>query len=169
MQFDPDVHHRRSIRLRSFDYTSHRAYFVTICTRDRGNTLGCGKRGETWRKRATGPYKEVAETWKRGKRGTGGDRGDSGAVEKHYAFEFDLLPVKPRERRAMVASSLRSRCYSAKRCEARERLLRRSRPGRRICLACFGRLSSDYSPRRGRLLVSLGWSHSCYVATCVAK
>jgi putative transposase len=32
MTFNPDIHHRRSIRLREFDYTEGGAYFVTICT-----------------------------------------------------------------------------------------------------------------------------------------
>ncbi len=32
MLFDPDRHHRRSIRLRGFDYRAGRADFVTLCT-----------------------------------------------------------------------------------------------------------------------------------------
>jgi len=32
MAFSPDIHHRRSIRLREYDYRSSGAYFVTICT-----------------------------------------------------------------------------------------------------------------------------------------
>lgn len=35
MKYDPEKHHRRSIRLRSYDYTWGHAYFVTICTHDR--------------------------------------------------------------------------------------------------------------------------------------
>ncbi len=31
-RYDPDKHHRRSIRLPGFDYTQQGAYFVTICT-----------------------------------------------------------------------------------------------------------------------------------------
>jgi putative transposase len=31
-KFDPQKHHRRSIRLNDFDYTSEGAYFVTIVT-----------------------------------------------------------------------------------------------------------------------------------------
>jgi putative transposase len=36
MKFDPQKHHRRSIRLKGYDYTSAGAYFVTIiaCNRD---------------------------------------------------------------------------------------------------------------------------------------
>ena len=40
MKFDPDVHHRRSLRLQGFDYRSAGAYFVTICTSERLCTLG---------------------------------------------------------------------------------------------------------------------------------
>jgi len=40
MKYNPEIHHRRSIRLRDFDYSSLRAYFVTICTWKRECTLG---------------------------------------------------------------------------------------------------------------------------------
>ncbi len=32
MMYNPDQHHRRSIRLKGYDYTQPGAYFVTICT-----------------------------------------------------------------------------------------------------------------------------------------
>jgi REP-associated tyrosine transposase len=35
MKYDPNKHHRRSIRLKGYDYTSPGAYFVTICTQGR--------------------------------------------------------------------------------------------------------------------------------------
>lgn len=35
MPYDPQLHHRRSIRLRGYDYSQGGMYFVTICTRDR--------------------------------------------------------------------------------------------------------------------------------------
>jgi REP element-mobilizing transposase RayT len=35
MQYDPTKHHRRSIRLKGYDYTLAGAYFVTICTQNR--------------------------------------------------------------------------------------------------------------------------------------
>ena len=35
MRYDPDRHHRRSMRLKGYDYSSPGAYFVTICTRGR--------------------------------------------------------------------------------------------------------------------------------------
>lgn len=40
MIFDPAIHHRRSIRLRGYDYSQAGAYFVTICTQDRTCLFG---------------------------------------------------------------------------------------------------------------------------------
>lgn len=40
MTFDRHKHHRRSIRLRGYDYTSAGAYFVTICTYGRECLFG---------------------------------------------------------------------------------------------------------------------------------
>jgi REP element-mobilizing transposase RayT len=39
-RYNPDIHHRRSVRLKGFDYSKAGAYFVTICTRDRACSLG---------------------------------------------------------------------------------------------------------------------------------
>ena len=35
MKYDPDIHHRRSIRLKGYDYSQAGLYFVTICTQNR--------------------------------------------------------------------------------------------------------------------------------------
>ena len=40
MTFNPDIHHRSSIRLRNYDYTSNGAYFVTICTQGKECLFG---------------------------------------------------------------------------------------------------------------------------------
>jgi putative transposase len=40
MKFNSDVHHRRSIRLKHFDYSQAGAYFFTICTRNRECLFG---------------------------------------------------------------------------------------------------------------------------------
>jgi len=40
MKYDPKKHHRRSIRLQEFDYTSPGWYFVTICTDHRHCIFG---------------------------------------------------------------------------------------------------------------------------------
>jgi len=44
--FDPEKHHRRSIRLQGYDYAQPGAYFVTICTRNRECLLGEVANGE---------------------------------------------------------------------------------------------------------------------------
>lgn len=40
MTYDPEKHHRRSIRLKGYDYSQSGAYFITICTQDRGCLFG---------------------------------------------------------------------------------------------------------------------------------
>ena len=35
MKYQPDIHHRRSLRLKDYDYSRPEAYFVTICTMNR--------------------------------------------------------------------------------------------------------------------------------------
>ena len=40
MIYDPDRHHRRSIRLKGYDYSQAGLYFVTICTHNREMVCG---------------------------------------------------------------------------------------------------------------------------------
>ncbi len=40
MNYDPHKHHRRSIRLKRYDYSQAGAYFITICTQDRACLFG---------------------------------------------------------------------------------------------------------------------------------
>ncbi len=40
MPYDPKKHHRRSIRLKGYDYTQPGAYFITICTQNRECLFG---------------------------------------------------------------------------------------------------------------------------------
>jgi putative transposase len=40
MEYDPEVHHRRSIRLKEYDYSSDGGYFITICSHDRACLFG---------------------------------------------------------------------------------------------------------------------------------
>ncbi len=46
MKYDPEKHHRRSIRLKEYDYTQPGAYFVTICTYQRMQFFGEVVNGE---------------------------------------------------------------------------------------------------------------------------
>lgn len=40
MKFNPEIHHRRSIRLKGYDYSRNGAYFVTICSWNREFLFG---------------------------------------------------------------------------------------------------------------------------------
>jgi len=40
MKYNPNKHHRHSIRLQGYDYSSEGAYFVTICVKDRECLFG---------------------------------------------------------------------------------------------------------------------------------
>ena len=55
MKFNPDIHHRRSIRLHGYDYADSGAYFVTVCVQGReclfGEVMelnGAGRMVEDW-------------------------------------------------------------------------------------------------------------------------
>jgi len=40
MKYDPDIHHRRSIRLTGYDYSQCGYYFITVCTQRRQCLFG---------------------------------------------------------------------------------------------------------------------------------
>ena len=40
MKYNPDKHHRRSIRLQGYDYSQRGAYFITLCTKNREHLFG---------------------------------------------------------------------------------------------------------------------------------
>ncbi|MEH2416685.1 transposase [Nostoc sp.] len=46
MSYNPQIHHRRSIRLKDYDYTQEGAYFITICTKHRQCIFGDIKQGQ---------------------------------------------------------------------------------------------------------------------------
>src|SRR6266581_8631746 len=45
MEHEPRFHHRKTIRLRGFDYSRPGAYFVTICTHEKRMVLGSVSNG----------------------------------------------------------------------------------------------------------------------------
>jgi len=45
-KFDPKIHHRRSIRLKEYDYTQPGAYFITMCAYQRMHVFGEVVNGE---------------------------------------------------------------------------------------------------------------------------
>jgi len=46
MTYNPEIHHRRSIRLKDYDYSQAGAYFVTVCAWNRECLFGEIKNGE---------------------------------------------------------------------------------------------------------------------------
>ncbi len=46
MKFNPDKHHRRSIRLKGYDYSRPGTYFVTLCVHDRECLFGYIRNGK---------------------------------------------------------------------------------------------------------------------------
>src|SRR5690554_3448795 len=40
MIYNPNIHHRRSIRLKGYDYSRAGLYFITICCQDRAHLFG---------------------------------------------------------------------------------------------------------------------------------
>lgn len=56
MKYNPDIHHRRSIRLKGYDYSQEGLYFATICTQNREHLFGTITNG----KMQLNPVGEVA-------------------------------------------------------------------------------------------------------------
>ena len=46
MRYDPKKHHRRSIRLKGYDYSKAGLYFITICTQNREHFFGYIENGK---------------------------------------------------------------------------------------------------------------------------
>ena len=46
MKYNPKIHHRRSIRLKGYDYSQAGAYFITICCKDMKCLFGKIENGE---------------------------------------------------------------------------------------------------------------------------
>ena len=44
-KYNPEIHHRRSIRLKGYDYAQPGLYFITICTKDRQHLFGSIENG----------------------------------------------------------------------------------------------------------------------------
>jgi REP element-mobilizing transposase RayT len=78
MAYDPSKHHRRSIRLKGYDYARAGAYFITICTRDRACIFGDVAAGKM---RLNELGKIVQATWNH--------------LPDHYQVELDAFVVMP--------------------------------------------------------------------------
>src|SRR4051812_39399495 len=59
MKYNSDIHHRRSIRLKGYDYSYPGYYFITICVQHREPYLGKIRNGEVVLSQAG----EMARKW----------------------------------------------------------------------------------------------------------
>ena len=85
--FDPSKHHRRSIRLKGYDYTQSGVYFVTVCVQDRSSRFGEVVEGEMVLNDAG---RMVWEVW--------------GTLPTHYgAVELDTFIVMPNHLHGLFA------------------------------------------------------------------
>jgi REP element-mobilizing transposase RayT len=62
MPYDPEIHHRRSIRLRGYDYSQPGKYSVTICTQNKEHLFGEVVEGEMHRNEL-GEYVALCLEW----------------------------------------------------------------------------------------------------------
>jgi REP element-mobilizing transposase RayT len=60
MPYDPEIHHRRSLRLRGYDYSQPGSYYVTLCTQGKEHLFGQIVEGEM-RRNEWGDH--VARCW----------------------------------------------------------------------------------------------------------
>jgi putative transposase len=87
MYYNPELHNRRSIRLKGYDYTQLGAYFVTICSLNRVYLFG-RIRGDEMDLNENG--KIVRKTWHE--------------LPKHYAsIELDAFVVMPNHLHAIIS------------------------------------------------------------------
>ena len=59
MTYNPNVHHRKSIRLKGYDYSQEGMYYITICIQNRENRLGEIKNGVM----RTNDAGKMVDTW----------------------------------------------------------------------------------------------------------
>jgi REP element-mobilizing transposase RayT len=138
MSFDPDKHHRRSIRLPGYDYVGPGAYFVTICTDHRRHLFGQVVTGEM-RLSALGAI--VREEWLRTPSIRPGIEVDALAVMPNHVHGIIVLPGGPvtaevgahscaplrRPRRSLSSFVAQFKATAARRINAR-----RGTPGARV-------------------------------------
>jgi len=46
MKYNPDIHHRRSVRLKGYDHSQAGAYFITVCVHNRECIFGKIENGQ---------------------------------------------------------------------------------------------------------------------------
>lgn len=92
MPYDANIHHRRSIRLKGYDYSQAGLYFVTICCDDRQHRFGKIENGEMrLNEYGTIAYNEWAKL-----------------PERFPHFQLDVFQIMPNHMHAIIALNVRA-------------------------------------------------------------
>ena len=85
--YNPQIHHRRSIRLKGYDYSQEGLYFITICCKDRKYRFGKIENHEmTLNEYGTIAYNEWIKL-----------------TERFSNFELDVFQIMPNHMHAIIA------------------------------------------------------------------
>ncbi|MEO9145446.1 MAG: transposase [Ginsengibacter sp.] len=86
IKYNPKIHHRRSIRLKGYDYSQAGAYFITICTNDRKCVFGEITNGEMM----LNDYGKIAnDEWEK-------------LPQRFPNFELDVFQIMPNHMHGIV-------------------------------------------------------------------
>jgi REP element-mobilizing transposase RayT len=96
-KYNPNIHHRRSIRLKGYDYSQAGAYFITICCENRMNRFGDITVGATLAdaqnsdaKMVLNEYGQIAHTeWIK-------------LTERFTNFELDVFQIMPNHMHGII-------------------------------------------------------------------
>ena len=91
-KFDPEKHHRRSIRLPHYDYAQAGAYFVTLCVQDKACLLGQIRDGET---QLNDAGQMVARWWDELNRKFPGVRTDAVVIMPNHVHGILVIETAP--------------------------------------------------------------------------
>ncbi|MCP9469504.1 MAG: hypothetical protein NNA31_05825 [Nitrospira sp.] len=101
MKYDPEKHHRRSIRLKGYDYSQDGAYFVTICTHNRVCLFGEVVDGEL---RLNELGEIVAWTWRDLPNHVPNVELDAFVVMPNHVHGIVVIPAAPEDTVAVVGA-----------------------------------------------------------------
>ena len=87
MPYNSNIHHRRSIRLKGYDYSQAGAYFITICCENRGCRFGKIENGEM----LLNEFGQIAHNeWMK-------------LAERFENFELDVFQIMPNHIHGIIA------------------------------------------------------------------
>ncbi|SDG94443.1 REP element-mobilizing transposase RayT [Pedobacter terrae] len=92
MKYNPLIHHRKSIRLKGYDYSKAGAYFITICCEDRINRFG----------------KVVADEMILNQSGTIAYKEWINLADRFPNFELDVFQIMPNHMHGIIVLSDRT-------------------------------------------------------------